>query len=77
MSPRIKQLHSSTVDIQVVAEEHLPINQEPRDTYNSIEEDIEVILRRRILLAYPAAYKFSSLIKEVLDKTITEYTLTN
>ena len=75
MSPRVKQLRSSTIDIQVVAEEHLPINREPKDTHNSVEEDIEIILRRRILLAYPAAHKFSSLIKEILDKTTILYRL--
>ncbi len=69
MSDRVKQLRSSTIDIQIVAEEHFPLEQEP------IEEDIEIILRRRILLAYPAAHRFSSLIKEILDKETILYRL--
>ena len=69
MSDRVKQLRSSTIDIQIVAEEHFLLEQEP------IEEDIEIILRRRILLAYPAAHRFSSLIKEILDKETILYRL--
>ena len=69
MSPGVKKLRSSTIDIQVVAEEHYPVDEE------LLEEDIETLLTRRILLAYPAAYKFSSLIKEVLDKETLLYRL--
>ena len=69
MSSRVKQLRSSTIDIQVVAEEYYPISEE------LLEDDVETLLTRRILLAYPAAYKFSSLIKEVLDKETLLYRL--
>lgn len=69
MSPRVKKLRSSTIDIQIVAEEHYPIDEEV------LEEDILTLLERRILQAYPSAYKFSSLIKEVLNTETILYRL--
>ena len=70
MSLRVKQLRSSTIDIQIVAEEHYPIG--PKEAE---ENDILTLLERRILQAYPSAHKFSSLIKEVLDNSTILYRL--
>jgi hypothetical protein len=69
MSPRVRRVHLSTIDIQVVAEERHTFNQE------FSEEAIETLLTKRICLTYPGAYKFSSLIKEVIDKEIILYRL--
>jgi hypothetical protein len=55
--------------VQIVAEEFFSLEEE------LLEDDIETILRRRILLAYPAAHRFSSLIKEILDKQTILYRL--
>ena len=44
MSLRVKQLRSSTIDIQIVAEEHYPIGSEELE-----EDDILTLLERRIL----------------------------
>jgi hypothetical protein len=70
MSPRVKQLRSSTIDIQIAAEEHYPIVTDEVE-----EKDILTLLERRILQAYPSAHKFSSLIKEVLDTDTILYRL--
>jgi len=69
MTSHVKKLRSSTIDIQVLAEEHCELEQEVD------LEEIETLLRRRVLLAYPAAYKFSSLIKEILDQDTILYRL--
>ena len=73
MSSKTKHFHSSTTDVQVVVEELYPLY--TLRNYEPTEEDIEVILKRKILLAYPAAYEFSSLIKETFDKTTILYRL--
>ena len=69
MSFKTKHSNLSTMNIQVVAEESYPLNHE------LIKEDIEVILRRRILLAYSSAHRFSSLIKKILNETTILYRL--
>jgi hypothetical protein len=69
MSDRVKKLHSSTIDIQVVAEEICSVQEKV------LLDDIETILTRRILLTYPSAYRFSSLIKEILNKETILYRL--
>ncbi|MAG39545.1 hypothetical protein CMI41_01075 [Candidatus Pacearchaeota archaeon] len=69
MTSSVKQLRSNTIDIQILAEEHFDLEEEIS------LEDIELILRRRILLAYPSAHKFSSLIKEILDQNTILYRL--
>tara|TARA_B100001765_G_scaffold214242_1_gene181795 strand:+ start:962 stop:1273 length:312 start_codon:yes stop_codon:yes gene_type:complete len=69
MSSKTTYLRSPTIDIQVVAEECCLSNQE------LTENDIEVMLRKRVLFSYPTAYKFTSLIKEILDKDVILYRL--
>ena len=67
MSLRVRSLRTTTIDIQVLAEERYNIDDE-------IDElEIETLLTRRLLLAYPAAYKISSLIKEILDQNTILY----
>ena len=60
---------TNTIDVQVVAEEHVSIHVE------TDEEVIEGILRYRIFQSYSNAYKFSSLIKEILDHETVLYRL--
>ena len=63
------RLQTNTIDIQVLAEEYLLIGMEIN------EEQLECILRQRILQSYTYAHKFSSLIKEIINKNTILYRL--